>query len=685
MKTTKIALLAALSTAFALAGCGKKETPPPAAGASTSGTAEASATAGDTAKSAYPGLEADLAATLKHESNFYVIKTAADIPTNLAWTSGPDLPEFADPNAKKGGTLNFYLQDFPRTMRTIGPDSSGGMRQYLLDYIVMGLVLEHPNYPGQAVPGLAKEWAPVREERTMYFRLDERARWSDGAPVTTDDVIFSFYFHRSGFHKLNWYTDFYSKTWEKVTVFDKYTFALTLAELRPDFDTRVAGMTFYPKHAMADLGPDFVEKYQWRVLPTTGAYTVREEDIDKGQSVTLTRVKDWWARDLKYYRGRYNPDRYRFRIIRDHDKALEAFMRGDIDIFQQMTAVPKYWYDTLPNNHPLVADGYVHKATFYNRIPRPDWGLYINTAKHLLDNKDVRWGIQYASNFDMVASQFYRGDAMQMNTRNDGYSWRVHPTMMARKFDPVKAREYFAKAGFTKQGPDGVLTNDQGERLSFTITTYRPDIRDIMTILKTEAIKAGLEFNIEVLDQSTGWKKFQQKQHEIGLLAFSRSPELFPRYWEDGHGSNAYEDAYIGPDGKFVEKFSDGTPNPKPTRVRPNTNNYTSTFIPEFDRLIEHYDRSASLDEMKALAVKMEEILYEEAAWVPGWAQPYFRCAYWRWVRWPEGMNPMLARYADEFFVHWIDEDMEKETRSAKNKGQTFPPGIHVFDQYKEP
>ena len=129
MKTTKIALLAALSTAFALAGCGKKENPPAAA----STTAEASTTPGDTAKSAYPGLEADLAATLKRESNFYVIKTAADIPTNLAWTSGPDLPEFADPNAKKGGTLNFYLQDFPRTMRTIGPDSSGGMRQYLLD------------------------------------------------------------------------------------------------------------------------------------------------------------------------------------------------------------------------------------------------------------------------------------------------------------------------------------------------------------------------------------------------------------------------------------------------------------------------------------------------------------------------------------------------------------------------
>ena len=625
-----------------------------------------------------------MTATMQRESNFYQIKTIADLPKDLEWTSGPDLPELGDPRAKKGGTLNFYLQDFPRTMRVVGPDSTGGMRQYLLDYVYVGLVLEHPDFPGQAVPGVAKEWAPVRDERTMYFRLDENARWSDGAPVTTDDVLLSFYFLRSNFHKVNWWSDFYTKTWEKVTVFDKHTFSLTLAELRPDFDVRVAALTLFPKHAMEDLGPDYVEKFQWRVLPTTGAYTVRPEDIDKGRSVTLTRVKDWWANDKKHYRYRYNPDKYRFQIIRDHDKALEAFMRGDIDIFQQMTAVPKYWYEILPDQHPLVANGYIHKTTFYTRTPRPDWGLYINTAKHLLDNKEIRWGIQYASNFELVAQQFYRGDAVQMNTRNDGYSWRVHPTMMARKFDPVKAREHFAKAGFTTQGPDGVLMNDAGERLSFAVTTYRPDIRDIMTILKTEALKAGLEFRIEILDQSTGWKKFQEKQHEIGLLAFSRSPELFPRYWEDHHGANAYADAYLDAQGNPVEKASLGTPNPTPKQVRAYTNNYTSTFIPELDRLIEKYDQSASLDEMKELAVKMEEIIYEDASWVPGWAQPFFRCAYWRWVRWPEDFNAMTARYADEFFLHWIDQDMEKETRAARRSGQTFPPGVNVYDKYKE-
>jgi microcin C transport system substrate-binding protein len=72
----------------------------------------------------------------------------------------------------------------------------------------------------------------------------------------------------------------------------------------------------------------------------------------------------------------------------------------------------------------------------------------------------------------------------------------------------------------------------------------------------------------------------QEKQHEISLIALSRSVEVYPRYWELYHGSNAYEDAYLGKDGKEVTRASDGTPNPKPTRVRPQTNNMTMTFLP---------------------------------------------------------------------------------------------------------
>ena len=51
-------------------------------------------------------------------------------------------------------------------------------------------------------------------------------------------------------------------------------------------------------------------------------------------------------------------------------------------------------------------------------------------------------------------------------------------------------------------------------------------------ILKEEALKAGLEFTIEILDETTGWQKMQEKHHEIALAALSRSVEMYPRYWE---------------------------------------------------------------------------------------------------------------------------------------------------------
>ena len=179
--------------------------------------------------------------------------------------------------------------------------------------------------------------------------------------------------------------------------------------------------------------------------------------------------------------------------------ADEKYTRGDLDFYPLNQS--KYWYELLPDTHPLVAQGLIAKAKFFNQIPRPDWGLWINRAKPGLDNQDIRLGIQFAANFDLVCQQYFRGDAVRLNTRSDGYGWNMNPAIGPRPFDPAKARAQFAKAGFSTQGPDGVLTNATGQRLSFTLTTYRPDLRDVLAILQQEALKAGLELKLEVLDQ----------------------------------------------------------------------------------------------------------------------------------------------------------------------------------------
>jgi len=633
----------------------------------------------------FPGMEADLQRTLKEQANFYVFKTAADLAADtqgLTWQDGSDLPEFADPAAKKGGTLKSWIPDFPATFRTVGPDASDSFRTYLLDNVEMTFLQPHPNLPGRFYPELAKDWAVDLAHKTVYFHLDPSAQWSDGVPVTTDDVVFTWYFLSSPALNDPWSNDNMAKTFSRLTIYDAHTFAVTLKDLKPNLEYVAGTNALYPKHFFKDFGPGWEEKYNFRITPTDGAYLVHPEDVKKQVSVTLTRQADWWAKDKRFLRYRFNPDKVRLTVIRDVDKAFEEFTRGDLDYFLPI-GLPKYWYEKLPNDHPEVAAGYIEKATFYNQTPRLTRDLWINEAKPFLNNRDLREGLQYATNFDLLCQQYYRGDAVRPQTRSDGYGWRVNPTIAAHPFDPEKARALFAKAGFAKQGPDGILVNADNHRLSFTITAYSPAYKDHLSILKQEALKAGLEYNIEILDGTTGYKKMQQKQHEIALIGLDTGVEMYPRYWETYAGVNAYEDAYLGPDGKPVGTPAEGKPNPAPTKVKANTNNMTSTFIPHLDELITQYDHAESMDQIKALAVQIEQIIYDDASWINGYTIPFYRLAYWRGIKWPAGFNAMQSTDPEQLWLMWVDPDEQKETRAAKDAGKKFPPQIQVFDQFK--
>ena len=664
--------LAAVLACLLLTACGR-DPAPPASSATATGSAATAANA---------PMEADLARTLREQADFYTFRPLSELPANLAWQDGTDLPEFADPAARKGGTYTTFIADFPRTLRTIGPDATGGIRPFLLDYVEPRFIERHPNLPDAGYPGLTRQWAVDAASATTYYRIDPAARWSDGRPLTTDDVVFTFYFLRSPHLGQPWYNDFYTKNFTRLIVYDRLTFALVHPERKPDLATRLGNFSPYPRHAYADFGAGWIERFQWRETPKVGAYELRDRDVEKGRAVTLTRVKDWWAADKRFFRGRYNFDRFRLEVVRDPDKAVEAFARGNLDAITLGT--PKHWYETLPETHPEVAAGRILRFQFFNRVPQPDWGLWINRARAPLDQADVRIGLHHAVNFDLVCQQFFRGDAVRLQTRSDGYGWRMHPTLRPRPFDPGAARAAFARAGFSQQGADGILADASGRRLSFTVTTGRQDLRDLLPILKQEALKAGVELKLEVLDRTTGFKKTQEKNHEIALVALSRSVELYPRYWELYHGSNAYHDAYTR-DGRPTPVATGSVPNPAPSQIRAQTNNMTMTFVPELDRLIEAYDRAETLDEVKRLAAQIEELIFADATWINGWSTPFYRGAYWRHVKWPAGFNPMQSRNLEEFFVHWIDPQEQAEVEAARRTGRTFPGGLQRFDQFREP
>jgi microcin C transport system substrate-binding protein len=604
--------------------------------------------------------------------DFFRYRTPADIPAGLVWENGMELPDIGSPEAKKGGTQFGSIQDFPRTLRFVGPDSNGSFRPWILDDVTLGLAGLHPDIEGGSYPQLAREWAVDEINATVYARLDPRARWSDGEPVTADDYLFMFYFYQSEHIVAPWYNNYYGFgiTYSNITRYDDHTISFTLADGRPDLRDRVLALRPVPAHFFRDLGEDFVERYQWRFVPTTGPYVIRDQDLVQGRSVTLTRLEDWWAKDNKYFRNRFNVDRIVLNVIRDSNNVFEAFKRGDIDQFALNLA--EHWYEKLPDTDPDVTGGYIHKSVFYNERPRPTFGLWINTARPLLEEREIRLGIQYATNWDLVISNFFRGDFARMRTSSDGYGEFSHPTLRARPYDIDKALEHFANAGFTTRGRDGILVNEQGQRLAFTLSTGYESLSDILTILREEAARAGLEFRIEVLDQTAGWHKVQEKQHDIFFSAFGVSVEMFPRFWETYHSANAYDQAFL----------PDGSVNPD-RQIKVQTNNLESLADLEFDRMIERYDRSSDKDEMIELAHRMTEYHHEHASFVPGYVQDFYRVGHWRWLRYPEFFNHRQSGTAGELHVHWIEPGMKEATMAARRAGQRFEPQLNIYDQWR--
>jgi microcin C transport system substrate-binding protein len=636
-------------TAAALAGCGGSDSDAPAEPVRDN--------------------TAEVQAYYEANPDFFSFRTPADLPDNLEWQDGSHLPEIGSPEAKKGGTQYGALQDFPRTLRTVGPDSNGSFRPFILDDTFMRLAYRHPD-EFEYYPGTAKEWAIDKENRTIYVRLDPEARWSDGEPLTADDFMFMFFFYQSEYIVAPWYNNWYSTKYLNITRYDDHTFSITVPEAKPDLGTSVLELTGMPQHFFKELGDDYVERYQWRNVPTPGPYLIKDEDIRKGRSIALTKIDDWWAKDRKFWKYRYNPDRVQLMVIREIPKVFEAFKRGDIDQFGLNLA--EYWYEKLPNDDEDVQNGYIHKSVFYNQRPRPNLGLWINTSQPLLDNRDIRVGIQYATNWDLVIEKFFRGDYTRLNTPSDGYGEFTPPNITARPFDIEKAQEAFAAAGFKERGPDGILVNEQGERLSFTLSTGYVSLKDIFTILKEEAAKAGLDYRLEVLDGTAGWKKVQEKKHDIHFAGFGVFLEMYPRFWETYHSDNAYDDAFL----------EDGSVKPD-RKLKPQTNNLEAFAVFEMDGMIDAYRVSDDKEEMKDLANRMTQLHYEQASWVPGYYQPFYRVGHWRWRRYPEGFNHKHSSDSGQLWIHWIDEEMKAETLEARKSGQAFEPEINVYDQFK--
>jgi microcin C transport system substrate-binding protein len=592
--------------------------------------------------------------------DFFQWKTAADLPPDLEWKSGEAVPELGDPRATKGGTFTYYHPTFPPTFRHVGPDGNNTFRGEHWDNVTISLVERNLDEDAW-IPGTAEAWAVTADRRTVFFRLDPTATFSDGVPLAVEDYFMTFFVMLSPHLKDPWYNDWYAKEYEAITKYTEQIFSVTIPNPKPD-PIWYAMLPPSPRHFYREFGPDYPARYQWRIQPTIGAYEIRADLLKRGRRITLGRVKNWWARDKKHFRYRFNADFIDYPIIASMDKAFEMLRQGKLDYF--LGGLPVYWYDK--SEIPEVHRGYIERHSFYNEFPQVTWGVYLNESQLPLDNQAVRTGINYAMDFKKVVEVDFRGDKARMNSIFSGFGKFTNPKLRAKPFDPQKARELFAKAGYRKPGPDGILVNGQGKRLSLKLSTFNSGpIVPIMLRLKEGAKKAGLEIVVEKLDGTQLYKKLDQKNHELAFAGFGARPP-YPKIWDFFHSDNAWK---TGEDGK--------------REVVTDTNNITMTADPKLDVLIDEYRDSKTEDELQERAWVLQKMIEDRGCTIPAWESPFYRWLSWRWVRWPENGNAKVSREPTDAFMFWIDEEVRAETLEARDKGESFGEATLVHDHFK--
>jgi microcin C transport system substrate-binding protein len=586
----------------------------------------------------------------------------SDVPQDLVWENGMDQTEIGDPASKKGGAFRKFIQSFPPTIRPFGENSNNSFRGELYDNIDMPLVTFHPQTMAM-IPGLAREWATSKDGRTTYFHIDPEARYSDGTPVLARDFLVDVYLRASD-NVINPYSkQYYREEISQIAMYDDHTLSVSLAEPKLYSAAIAGGLTPSNSKFYADYGPDYKDRYQWRFPPTTGAYEVKPEDIIKGVSITQTRVKNWWAKDRKYYKYRFNPDKIVNTVVRDESKAFELFRAGELDTY--LLTKPELWYEK--SEIDPVYNGYIERVTFYNQYPKVPRGLYLNTSKAPLKDRRVRIGIQYAMNWQKVIDVMFRGDYQRLNAFNAGYVNFSDPSIKARPYSISLARAYFAEAGYTQEDRDGILKKPDGTRLSVSVTyPSMPQFDRIFAILREEAKACGFELRLDGQEATVCYKKEMQKQHEMAFSSWLITPPV-PDFYQFLYSTNAFDEK--------------GNP-------RPQTNN---TFVwgrPDTDVLCEKVRTASSVEELKDAAWKLQHIMHDEGMFVPAYSVDFVRVGSWRWVRWPDCENthfsPPIVYDPHDSYVFWIDQEMKADTQNARRTGRVFPESNRIIDNYRE-
>ncbi|MEO5758103.1 MAG: extracellular solute-binding protein [Mesorhizobium sp.] len=575
--------------------------------------------------------------------------------------------DYVNPDAPKGGGYNSVVLG---TFDSFNPyivqgSPAAGLTGFGGGLLYDTLMEQATDEGSTSHPLIADAFKYPTDYSSATYRLDPRAKWHDGQPITVDDVIWSFQTLKSNSPQ-------YSRYFENVTD------AVVISDREVEFHFNQKGNRELPK-IIGDLA--VLPKHWWEGTDASG----KKRDITKptlevplgsaaykiasfkpGSEIVWQRVPDYWAAKLPVKVGRENFDSQRFTYILDDNAAWQAFTKGGLDDIKPENSSKRWktFYD-----FPAVKAGDVIKKEFKTASPVPMQAFMLNQRRAPFQDREVRAALTYPFDFETMnrtlffgfntrTQSYFQGTELASSGLPQGkelevlekYRDKLPPELFTQEFklpvydSPQAERKYlkqavdlFAKAGWVIKG--GKMVNAKtGEPFKFEILGWNDTDQVIASPYITNLRKIGVDATLRIIDQTQYVNRVNNFDYDviIGQLGQSESPGNEQRdFWSS--------------------KAAD----------TPGSRNYSGIKNPVVDALVDRIIFATDRDDLVATTHALDRVLLWNYYVVPQYHRAVVWLAYWNKFGIPEKQPSYRGADTDSW---WIDLDKEKAL-AAKYKG----------------
>jgi microcin C transport system substrate-binding protein len=540
---------------------------------------------------------------------------------------------YTSPDAIPGGEISIHLGPSPKSFNYY-LDTSFQAGQILGNLYETLLSMNPANFEYE--PAVAEKWSISDDKRIFTFYLDPTARWSDGRPITAHDVKWTYDAimhpdHLTGSHKID------LERFEPPEVINDLTIRFTAKTVHWQNLGAASGILILPKHAYEKL--DF-NKINFEFPVISGPYRLGR--YEEGIFVDLERRSDWWAQRFKRHLYTNNFDIIKFKFFAERENALEAFKKGNMDIYPVNTA--RFWVKEAKG--PRFDNNWIVKQKVYNnQISLQFQGFAMNMRNAPFDDVRVRKAINMlVDRRKMNRTIMYSQYEMLKSYYTDLYD-KQHPCPNKMiEFDKATARKLLEESGWKANPKTGILEKN-GRRFVIRFLTRSADTEKFLSIFAEDLKDVGIELVIDRKDWAAWAKDMDEFNYQMTWAAWGAP-------------------IFKNPESSWSSKEAD-------RRGGTNITGFKNAVV---DRLIEAQKSIFDVQKRNDIYRRIDQIIYKEYPYVLLWGLDYNRFLYWNKFGMPDWVLPKNSNDYGALSYWWLDQDSVDDLEDAIQNNTPLPP-----------